>query len=90
MNNMGIEAQNGWPEDFQGSRTSKNDAWTAESVREYLPDVSAIDAAGRTTRTGQLTGRLNDYATLWALGQRVEVSWKTLAHCLNERLPVRV
>lgn len=76
--------------------------WTAQLVRDRLPDVDVLlsPCCRIHTRTrlvtersiGWLAGRFNHFATLSVDGTResYEVSWETLAHCLNVGQPVQL
>jgi hypothetical protein len=73
--------------------------WTAASVRRELPAIGV--KIGKKTVTGRISGRLNQFATVSVTnmgtlhsGSQVfadwQVSWDTLAHCLNTGRPVIV
>ncbi len=66
--------------------------WTVEGVKRELPNV--LVKIGKKTVTGRISGRLNQFATVSVTntgtlhsGSQVfldwQVSWATLAHCLN-------
>lgn len=66
-------------------------AWTIETVKRDLPDVPVRhDIHRNEIIAGQLSGRLNDYATVSWLntetGQRIsfEASWGAIAATLND------
>ena len=61
--------------------------WTKERVRRELPDIQVRHTNGEV-RTGFITGRDNLFGTVAPV--MVEVSWATLAHCLNQNRPVRI
>jgi hypothetical protein len=66
--------------------------WTAAKVREELPQVQ-IHLNGRVFNAN-VSGRRNAFATVWTREPgfefSVDVSWNTLARCLNSGHPVQV
>lgn len=67
----------------------KRGEWTAELVREHLPDVLVV-LAGDEVVSGFVSGRELPFARVGprSIGFSVEVSWSTVAHCLNQGVPV--
>ena len=68
--------------------------WTTQRVKEYLPDVSVL-AEGRGISTAQMSGRKNAFASIWPgrcaqFPDGIEVSWQTIADCLNADKPIRI
>ena len=61
---------------------------TVEEVRDQLPDVSVRLADG-TIVSGHLSGRKNDFATVW-LHIPIEFAWETIATAINTGNPLRI
>lgn len=71
-------------------------AWTAMDVRRLLPDVSCIvpEAQGMTARTGIVSGRGCDFATVRIVNNPApdyiaEFAWSTIAAALNNNRALR-
>jgi len=68
--------------------------WTVHRVREELPDVQIMLWDGRRI-AGSVHGRELPFARVHSLEPTLppmhwEVSWSTLANCLNNNRPVRI
>lgn len=65
--------------------------WTAEKVRQELPDVKIV--YNNNTHMGYVRGRRNIFASVffYANGHPLECecSWETIANCLNNSKPIR-
>lgn len=60
------------------------DNWTADRVRDLLPEVPVALDNGDVARCG-IAGRRNRFATVFLpAGGTVEAAWSTLAHILND------
>jgi hypothetical protein len=71
--------------------------WTAQRVRDELPDVDV--KIGKKVLRARLSGRLNAFATVsvtnsgtprrgWQLFMDWHFSWDTIARCLNSGKPL--
>lgn len=63
--------------------------WTAELVKEHLPDVMVLDEDGKK-HTAIVRGRLLPFAGVnFDNGRNIEVAWATIARVLNNGGAVR-
>ena len=64
--------------------------WDDETVKKLLPDIQVLLDSGEIV-TCQIGGRLLPFAGAWGRGiTGIEISWGTIAHCLNNDKPVRI
>ena len=64
--------------------------WTTDTVKRDLPDVT-LRRPDRSLVVARLGGRRKPFAqALTPNGGSVEVSWSTVASCLNRGVPVQL
>ena len=78
---------------FHKQALGQGQHWTTGRVKDYLPDVSVVTQQG--VSTAQMSGRKNAFASIWPgrcaqFPDGVEVSWQTVADCLNADKPIRI
>ena len=60
--------------------------WTVERVKEELLKVRL--KIGKTEVMANVSGRKNDFATVWYRDQSWEFAWATVTRCLNLDRPL--